>query len=405
VTRTPLQENGTSRTVSRWIRVASGFLERFSDLDLAPDKLMAAAAKNVGSENWGEGSFRSGLKALCLGVNRDENLSALGRYSLKRITRLRLEDRLKIEGFLKRYPAVLEEKVVAPILITGQPRSGTTVLQRLLAIDPQFRTARTYELLNPIPDKAAPNQQDRRIQRTEWDLRIFGWISPGIYEAHPMSAESPEECYLLLERVFNQPVACIFLDIPQYQDWLFSRQLPDLISDYHYYKKQVQLLQWNRSARRWLLKAPAHALFLEAYLTVFPDVRVIVTHRDPVKAVPSLCSLSMRVRSSLYFEDDLEKMGNRLLGLSIAGRKRILEARLRLKEEQFYDCKYEEFIGNPIGMVRRIYKFVQAELSPKVESEMQQYLESSKRGIHNRHEYCLGDFGLNAEQILEGFYQ
>ena len=47
----------------------------------------------------------------------------------------------------------------------------------------------------------------------------------------------------------------------------------------------------ERPPHLWLFKAPHHNFHLEAILAAYPDARFVMTHRDPVKAVPSWASL------------------------------------------------------------------------------------------------------------------
>ncbi|MFD1958822.1 sulfotransferase family protein [Novosphingobium panipatense] len=51
----------------------------------------------------------------------------------------------------------------------------------------------------------------------------------------------------------------------------------------------VQLIGLNDPDRRWLLKNPGHIEHLDLLLAVFPDARVIQTHRDPGRRSPASC--------------------------------------------------------------------------------------------------------------------
>jgi hypothetical protein len=233
----------------------------------------------------------------------------------------------------------------------------------------------------------------------KWDIQILRWLAPRLDEAHPLEAEGPEECYILLERVFNQPTSCIFLDLPEYQDWLLKRPLSDLVSDYEYYKKQLQILQWKDSNRRWLLKAPTHSLYLDAVVKVFPDIQIIVAERDPVEVIPSLCSLSARMRSALYRSDNLPRLAERLTSLIAIGQKRMEKARSSIDRETFFTYQYSELMGNPIPIVKQVYEFTGSEFSSATDKKMRTFLEESKKGIHTRHRYSMEDFGLTPEKI------
>ena len=45
------------------------------------------------------------------------------------------------------FPRFRKQKIVRPLFIVGPPRTGTTLLHRLLAKDDQFTSMRTWEIL------------------------------------------------------------------------------------------------------------------------------------------------------------------------------------------------------------------------------------------------------------------
>ena len=59
-----------------------------------------------------------------------------------------------------------------------------------------------------------------------------------------------------------------------------------------YWKRlQLQVLQWSRGGTRWMLKSPQHLEQLRPLLKVFPDVKIVQTHRDPVTVTASFCTM------------------------------------------------------------------------------------------------------------------
>ena len=95
-------------------------------------------------------------------------------------------------------------------------------------------------------------------------------------------------------------------DVPDFIRWL-SRQ--DYTGKYRYARRQLQLLAWKCPGEYWILKSPAHLFALDALLTVFPDACVVMTHRDPLRVVPSVCSLPAGMRGILTARLDLRRLG------------------------------------------------------------------------------------------------
>ena len=61
-----------------------------------------------------------------------------------------LKNRLLIEDLLGRHPEILDEQIVAPIIICGLPRTGTTHLHNLMSADPALRSLPYWESLEPV---------------------------------------------------------------------------------------------------------------------------------------------------------------------------------------------------------------------------------------------------------------
>ena len=51
------------------------------------------------------------------------------------------------------------------------------------------------------------------------------------------------------------------------------------------------MLQSHRPPYRWLLKGPDYLYFLPPLAAYYPKAKFVVTHRDPVKVIPSACSV------------------------------------------------------------------------------------------------------------------
>src|SRR3546814_17652045 len=90
--------------------------------------------------------------------------------------------------------------------------------------------------------------------------------------------------------------------VPAYARWCEEQ---DATPAYAHMADLLRLTGWLRGedpAKPWLLKTPQHMLDLPALLRVFPDARIIFTHRDPAAVVGSSCSLAWHqlCRQSAY---------------------------------------------------------------------------------------------------------
>jgi hypothetical protein len=214
-----------------------------------------------------------------------------------------------------------------------------------------------------------------------------------------MAADLPEECVLLFMRLFSTPQLDFQYRAPGYLKWLRSSDLGDA---YRRYRDQLRLLQWQDpptqalpASRRWVLKDPAHLLGLDHILEIFPDACVIQTHRDPLKSLPSNCSLYAHSRIMFSDEVDARELGDYVAGgiwpeaLDVA-----LEARERLPEQNFFDLRYADFMRNPIVSMERIYLHFGFGFSASTREAMRAYLARPPRASERVHRYSLEQFGL-----------
>src|SRR5258706_1252859 len=114
---------------------------------LDPRRLMDKARRQTGLSDFGAEPMREPLAVLCDSLDNEMMLSAAGRISAhKRLLGI-LVTRLRLEALWKRRPEILALPIESPWVVVGLPRSGTTLLHRLLAQDPALRSAPFWELL------------------------------------------------------------------------------------------------------------------------------------------------------------------------------------------------------------------------------------------------------------------
>jgi hypothetical protein len=322
-----------------------------------------------------------------------------------------LRNRLRAEQLFGEHPEILDLEIRPPIVITGMQRTGTTLLQRLLAADPDTRALLAWEALNPAPYLAERNsgRDPRGLKRESRDpririARISQWalarMAPDFFAVHPVEAEAPEEDVLLLDYSFLSTVPEATLRVPSFSRWLESQ---DVLPAYRYMKKLLQLLQWQRPGKRWVLKSPHHLEYLDALVTVFPEARIIHTHRDPAVTQASFCSMIAHGRGVFSDAVDPEEIGREWLRKVGRLVKRALEARRRLGEDRFLDVYYRDLVRDPMRQIERVYGFIGLSLSGETREKIELARSSNVRHRYGIHNYRLEDFGLTRKMVAEEF--
>lgn len=359
--------------------------------------LMRAAERTTGLDDFGDDSFREPLDRLCAAIENEARLSAVGRL----ITRARLvstlANRLRAEALLRHHPEILEQPVRAPIVIAGLQRTGTTLLHRLLATDPGIRALASWESIGPAPaPRRIWQRRDPRIGRAKMAERALRYLAPDFFAIHPVEAEAPEEDVILLDYSFLSTVPEAMLRVPSYATWLEEQ---DQAPAYRYLKRLLQLLQWQRPGDRWVLKSPHHLEWLDTLLAEFPDARIVQTHRDPARTIPSTCSMIAHSRGVFSDEVDPHEVGRQWSRKIFRLIERSMSTRERTPAGTFFDVSYADFVADPLAQMRALYGFVDRPLAAEISAQMAAALERNVRHKYGRHRYRLADFGLDADEV------
>ena len=369
---------------------------------LDAESLIAAARRKTGLQDFGDESFRSGLQVVTRSLDSEAHLHPVGRLIMRyRLIGL-LAVRLKAQQLFARHPEIRQQPIEAPLVIAGLQRSGTTMLHRLLSSDPRMRALKSYEAMNPIAEEGfsgAAGTVDPRLKATRLAEKALKYMAPEFFAIHPVDADAPEEEILLLDYAFRSGVAESLADVPSYATWLEKQ---DVTPAYEYMKSLLQLMQWQQPQRRWALKTPAHLEHMDVLLKVFPDARIIQTHRDPARTTASYSS--MIVHGHGVFTDEVDASAVALHW----HRKNVnmVEATMRVRAQHpgsFIDVSYYDVLKDPMAQVRRIYEFAGIELTDGAVAAMEANRKSNPQNKHGVHHYRLEDFGLSTAQIRRDY--
>jgi Sulfotransferase family len=362
---------------------------------LAPERLLAAATRRTGLSDFGDPSFRTALDRLVAAFEREAALTTLGRALARRDLLRLLEGRLRMEATLRANPDIEATPVRAPIFVLGLPRTGTTILHELLALDPASRVPLSWEVMTPWPPpERATFETDPRIAVTEKQFSGVEQIIPGFQAIHRMGASLPQECVAITAYEFASILFTTTHRIPDYQTWLESIDHRAL---YRAHRRWLQYFQWRVPAARWVLKSPGHLWTLDALLAVYPDARIVQTHRDPLRVLASLVSLSTVLRSMASDALDPHEIAREWAPRLAAGLEASIRARdaAALPPERVFDLHFHEFLGSEIETIRRLYGQLGLELSSEAETRMRRYLAANPKDKHGGHRYDFGTAGLD----------
>ena len=360
------------------------------------DELMATALQESSLTDFGPGDFRCGLDNLLASLERDGDLDPAADSRVIDDFLRRLVNRLEVEAWYHSHPEIEQLPVSGPVDINGLPRTGTTALANMMSLDPQFRCLRGWEQTRPCPPPTIESEADdpRRIAAAKLNEQL----PPEVKALHLYDLDATMEDTELLGMAFHGQGYT--LPVYSYHAWW---RHADLVPTYQYHRRVVKLLQSQRPPNLWLFKAPHHMFHLEAIVAAYPDVRFVMTHRDPAKVVPSYVSTVNMFFPPPDGERDMRRLGREVSEHLRDGMQNTIAARDRLGEERFIDVHHTELVTDPFGTVRRVYEFLELPLHEPVVQSLGEWQQRNQPGAHGMHRYTAEQFGLDAAQIRRDY--
>ncbi len=364
--------------------------------------LMRKAMMKAGLQDFGDPAFMERMALLTGEMESEARLHPFGAFAARQNIVRFLTNRLKIEDALKRNPEILEVPMEDPVFVVGLQRTGTTMLQRLLASDEDtFRFLASWEAINPAPftGKKMAGKGDPRVSMAIMAGKALKYMAPDFFAIHPVEPLDPEEDCLLFDFDFWSTVPEATMRVPSFSRWLEGRDHTD---GYGYYKKILQYLYWQNPRGRWILKTPQHMEHFEELFRVFPGAKIIQTHRDPAKVVASFCSMVSHAYGVFSDEVDPVEIGahwsrkaHRMVSRSIEARKG--------RAGSFFDVHYDDLVADPVAQVGRVYDFIDLPFGKEGAARVRCWAERNPQHRHGRHIYRLEDFGLDRTSMSRDF--
>ena len=365
------------------------------------EALHEAACAATGLDDFGSDAYRDGLRALLHAWDEEADLAPEGRAAAWELVQTALVARLRSQAGWKRRPECLAAEIRAPLFIAGLPRTGSTALQRLLAKDPALQGLELWLMVAPQPRPPRPEwPRHPEFAALDASLRAEFGDRKGLRAIHEMDAREVDECWRLLHQSFASTTFDCVSRVPSYTRWFLDA---DLCPAYRRHRDQLRLLGARDPGRRWLCKDASHLFAVDAILALHPDAYIVQTHRDPARAIPSVCSLNRVFRLPAARGFDAVEHGAAQLEFWAQGALRSLAARRNADARRFFDVDFRDVEADAFGVVRRLYRHFGLPLSAEAERAMRRHCAENPRGKHGAHAYSAAEFGLDPDRVRERF--
>ncbi|WP_448399230.1 sulfotransferase family protein [Mycolicibacterium pulveris] len=368
---------------------------------LDADVLHAKAVAETGLDDFGADDYRERLDVFLAALQEIPHLHAAGVVNFHAQLLQWLKNRLLLTDLLHRHPEIRDIELVAPIVIAGLPRTGTTHLHNLLAAGPTFRTIPYWESNEPFPLPSEIGvEPDPRRTRMDAAVEFMNAVMPHFALMHEMTTDHVHEEIQLLANDFSSMLFETLAHVPRWRDYYL---IHDQTPHYEHLKTQLKALQFLRGGRRWLLKSPQHLEQLPVLNHVFPDVVMIVTHRDPVPVVLSMLAMlaySARMHCSPVPVDDIAASWVDRLELMLGA---LIRDRDVIPPQRSIDVRFDDFMADEMGTAAAIYDLAGESLGGEARAAMLGYLEGHQRGRLGRVATSAQMFGLDERELQARF--
>jgi hypothetical protein len=338
----------------------------------------------------GDGDWEGRLRALVEAIDGSD-LHVVGRLMTREELLRCLRTRFLVGDRRRRDPAIADEVIDAPVIVTGPARSGTTILFELLGLDPGLRTPVATDVLHPVVP-AGTGEAERRAM-TEAEQELWADVQPEFAALHELRSDLPVECITICAPSFaGSHWAMVLTSLDAWQ--------PDVAADLAFHRALLQTVQHGRPPRRWLLKTPGYVFMLDDLLAAYPDASIVVTHRDPARTMPSTVSTAAMVR--WLRTDDVDLDGFSVLIGALFGDALNTLARRRDDGSlpgTYGDVRFADLMADPVAAIAGAYGAIGRELTPDHARAVTRYLAAKPRGQHGTHRYTAADWGFDAPTL------
>jgi len=367
---------------------------------LDAEALLARAQAGTGLADWGDvtlpARFRQAVEHL-----RNQNMNEAGQRAAASVCHWLLTSRLEFFADRERYP-IAAENIRQPLLATGEPRSGTTLLHALLSVDPNGRALRFWEVMYPSGPPGLAGADDPRRARADDDWREILRRLPKWLISHPyndMLGNGLPECERTWAFDFRVMTPTAWWRVPMGMN---IAGLPtDARAQYRIHKMMLQQCQYARPGRYWVLKG-FHGARLEALFETYPDAKIIWVHRDPVQAIASRIVLTGELVEGLTGHVDWKEQARIHLAACRAGFKATLENPM-VGDPRIHHVRYSDFIADPVGTIGGFYRKYGVPFGPDAQGAMRSYLATNKADRYGKFRYSTEVIGADIKALHEEF--
>jgi hypothetical protein len=366
---------------------------------LTVDHLVNESRRQTDLTDFGSDRFLEPLRILVKAINTEAELTPSG-FAAQRARLINaLANRLRKQALLQAHPEIRDVPAEVAFAIVSLPRTGSTMLQRLLGASPSLTATRWWEAIFPLPMAGEGRTGNQiRIAHASALIQQITNAAGNLHTIHKMDPHAHDEDLLIVEQSFVSTMPEAMMYVPSYGEYVLHADATWVYDELHEY---LQILQWQtpgRETRRWVLKSPNHLLHVPVILDRFPTAVIIMTHRDITQVMGSWYSMAESLRradsSANRTLDNVAHWNRRWR----AGLNAMASAR-QTDPDRFFDVQYSDLLDDPMAVAAAVHARGLLPFGHADRTALRAWLDANRRDDRPSHVYSLEEFGMNADQV------
>lgn len=363
------------------------------------DAICQEAATAAGLDDFGDDWFLGPLGAWAEDLQQPI-LSDFGRRFLRSLAVKDVARRVRVLDVLRRHPEIADVRIPPVIYITGQERSGSTLLHNLLAHHRTARALLRWELVQPLPPPEAESYaHDPRIAAVQASVeKVRG---TALERMHWVNADEPEECTWgfidAISLLGQAPLFCM----PEWRRFLIEE---DPTPAYEHYRRVVQILLWKHPvpARGCLvLKCPPIAAHITSFARTFPEAHFVITDRDPYRCVVSLAAMGHGIIEPFCVDNPLTDDGTRQrIALAwVSPKLSAISEFSTTSPRRVTNVAYPDLVADPIATAQGVFSAADVPPDAGLAQKISSYLDAQRAGSRLAPPAQLPSMGYTSEVV------
>ncbi len=268
-----------------------------------------------------------------------------------------------------------------PVFILGHWRSGTTLVQRLFALDQRLAFPTAYECFAPRSAQVTGPLVNKLLGGLHPARRPMDEMPAGLSEPH-------EDEFALANMGFpspyrqlafpNQPPPANLIDFDGLAPQQVARWKSALV-------EFVRQLTWRAGGKRVVLKSPPHTARVRLLVDMFPDARFVHIVRHPLRVFPSTIWLWKSLWRAHGLASGCEaELEERVFRDLVCMYRAFWGQMACVAPGNLCELRYEDLVRDPPAEMKRVYKQLRLRGFDEICPKIKQYFERTRDYQANR---------------------